>query len=281
MIKQFSGQYSGFSNMAILATPFIYQNIAYNSSENFYQAMKTKDMEVRRYVASLPPRKSKTYMRKLKKQNPKNILSCFDTIKLDVMEYILRFKFNQEPFRSLLLNTGDQEIIEGNYHNDLFWGVDLKDSEEPGANHLGRLIMKLRDELKSHPERQLFNDFTPYKHTFKNGQIFVINRRLEKEDVYIGRGSVFGNANDSKTNEDITFNDSLRLYSHDLKRELNDVNSNCYIQFCHILGWVRNGHDVRLGCYCKSCKTTHPKYATIDCPCHGDIIKAELEKHLV
>lgn len=71
----------------------------------------------------------------------------WDNLKLEVMKKCLRQKFTQEPFKSKLLATGNIIIQEGNRWNDKFWGVCLKTNK--GANHLGKMIMKIREELKS------------------------------------------------------------------------------------------------------------------------------------
>jgi ribA/ribD-fused uncharacterized protein len=71
------------------------------------------------------------------------------------MEQILRSKFERNPeLKKKLLETGDKILVEGNTCKDTFWGVDLNspDEESPwlykGENHLGRLLMKLREEFK-------------------------------------------------------------------------------------------------------------------------------------
>lgn len=61
------------------------------------------------------------------------------------MENCLRQKFKQEPFKSKLLATGNIIIQEGNRWNDKFWGICLKTNQ--GENHLGKMIMKIREEL--------------------------------------------------------------------------------------------------------------------------------------
>ena len=60
------------------------------------------------------------------------------------MYRILRAKFLKEPQRSLLLKTGNSHLEETNYWHDTFWGV----YNGKGENHLGRLLMIVRDELK-------------------------------------------------------------------------------------------------------------------------------------
>ena len=56
-------------------------------------------------------------------------------------------KFNQEPFKSKLLDTGDEYIMEGNWWGDKFWGICLKTNT--GNNNLGKLIMQIRNTLKN------------------------------------------------------------------------------------------------------------------------------------
>lgn len=46
-----------------------------------------------------------------------------------------------------LLDTGNKTLKEGNYWKDLYWGVDLRTGE--GENHLGKILMQLRDYFRS------------------------------------------------------------------------------------------------------------------------------------
>lgn len=66
------------------------------------------------------------------------------------MRKCLQMKFNQEPFRSMLLATGTQYIQEGNYWHDTFWGVDITVDPPEGKNVLGTLIMEIRANLVSY-----------------------------------------------------------------------------------------------------------------------------------
>jgi N-glycosidase YbiA len=43
-----------------------------------------------------------------------------------------------------LLDTGDAELVEVNHWRDFWWGV----CNGVGANHLGRLLMTIRNELR-------------------------------------------------------------------------------------------------------------------------------------
>lgn len=66
----------------------------------------------------------------------------WEHIKLEVMADLLWQKFVLDSaLRARLLATGDRELIEGNTWGDTFWGK----CGQTGHNHLGRLIMRLRD----------------------------------------------------------------------------------------------------------------------------------------
>jgi len=77
----------------------------------------------------------------------------FEFNKVEVMKRLLEKKFENEDLRRKLIETGNLIIIEGNTWGDVYWGVDLKKSEEnmwgfEGKNMLGRLLMELRGTLK-------------------------------------------------------------------------------------------------------------------------------------
>lgn len=144
MINNFKKEYSWLSNFAVVTIG--YGDLIFSSVELFYIAMKTKD-EMKRWNIS---RADPSEAGKLKKASRKwELREDWEDIKLEVMEYGLRQKFSQEPYKSNLLATGDQNIVEGNYWDDTFWGVDLKQNPNVGENHLGRLIMKIREELNN------------------------------------------------------------------------------------------------------------------------------------
>lgn len=58
-----------------------------------------------------------------------------------------KFKANA-GIRALLLDTGTVRIVEGNTWQDRFWGVDPPGSEN-GQNNLGKIRMRVREELRS------------------------------------------------------------------------------------------------------------------------------------
>lgn len=114
--------------------------ITYSSSEAAFQAQKTTDLSIREEFAGITPAQAK-----LKGKNVK--LRCdWETNKLSIMEYIIRQKFLQNDYlRDKLLETGERNLIEMNNWNDTFWGVSKRTGQ--GENHLGKILMKVRDEL--------------------------------------------------------------------------------------------------------------------------------------
>lgn len=126
------------SNMTYV--DILYDGVIYLSTENFYQAMKYKDKDIRVHVATLKPNEAKAYSR-----NNEMTSLVFEEKKLQIMEYAQRQKYSKEPFKSKLLATDNALLEEGNWWGDKFWGVDIKTRE--GENHLGKIIMKIRDEL--------------------------------------------------------------------------------------------------------------------------------------
>ena len=138
-ITQFRGAYQFLSNMSRVPNGVRHKGIAYPTVENFFQAMKTNSVEDRKLIALMSPVEAKKYGRKVK------LRSDWHEVRDLVMMYGVKAKFSQEPFKSLLLETGDATLTEGNYWNDSYWGYDLK--AEHGENKLGVILMDFRAKL--------------------------------------------------------------------------------------------------------------------------------------
>lgn len=130
-----------FSNMMEFERPLRHQGIGYRTVENFYQAMKTAkdDLEMRRRIAAAPPYEAKRLGRGVR------LRPDWGEIRLAVMETALRHKFAPGTrWHAQLMATGDEEIVEWNNWGDRYWGREVSDGQ--GENHLGILLMKLREE---------------------------------------------------------------------------------------------------------------------------------------
>jgi ribA/ribD-fused uncharacterized protein len=136
VIAGFKGDYRWLSNFE--RCDILYKGILYKSSESAYQAQKTRDIKVRHIFSKLDARDSKALSKVIKLRDD------WDEVKVSIMEEICRIKFNLPQFKSRLVATNNMEIIESNYWGDTFWGV----CDGVGDNHLGKIIMKIRSEIK-------------------------------------------------------------------------------------------------------------------------------------
>lgn len=115
-----------------------YEGMRFPSVEHAFQAAKTNDLETRKLFMIVPTAKeAKRFGRQVK------LRKDWDSVKVNVMEMLLRQKFARPSLREQLLSTEDSMLIEGNNHGDTFWGV----CKGTGENYLGRLLMKIRQEI--------------------------------------------------------------------------------------------------------------------------------------
>lgn len=109
------------------------------SVEHAFQAMKCKLVEEFWWVATAArPADAKERGRRT------TLRTDWVDVRLQVMLWLLRQKFQDAELARKLLATGDVQLIEGNWWGDRFWGV----SQGAGKNHLGRLLMQVREELR-------------------------------------------------------------------------------------------------------------------------------------
>jgi N-glycosidase YbiA len=137
-ITSFRGEHAFLSNFTWCKVHL--DGFEYTSTEHAFQAAKTVDEEERKVI-----RLCKTAAESKKLGKKVKMRDGWEEMKIRVMEDLLRQKFNQAKFAELLLNTGDEDLIEGNYWQDKFWG---QCPIGVGFNHLGRLLMKIREELQ-------------------------------------------------------------------------------------------------------------------------------------
>ena len=141
MIDQFNNEYRWLSNFYYSEIRF--RGKGYATVEHAYQSAKSEEKAWKKVCSEGNEKPIK--IKKLSKDL--ELPADWDTQKLGVMRECLELKFALEPFKTWLLETGDQHLAEGNSWGDIFWGVDLKTGE--GENHLGRLLMEIRETLKT------------------------------------------------------------------------------------------------------------------------------------
>jgi ribA/ribD-fused uncharacterized protein len=120
------------------------------TAEHLFQALRFEDEAVREAVRAEPnPFRAKLLA---KAESVRMAVSPCSENDVSNMQLVLRLKMEQHPeLQERLLQTGHEEIIEdctGRVRgNALFWGAARKDGSWAGENRLGRLWMKLREEL--------------------------------------------------------------------------------------------------------------------------------------
>lgn len=141
-VKGFKGKYKCFSNFTTAVVEL--DGISYPTTEHAYQAAKTLDPSERKKIREAP----RANLAKKLGQKVK-IREDWEEIKLQVMEDLIRQKFTKYPdFKVALLNSGDAYLEETNHWHDEIWGVCTCGKHGKGMNHLGKILMKIREELK-------------------------------------------------------------------------------------------------------------------------------------
>lgn len=137
-IMTFRGKYQFLSN--IYKASFEWDGRSYKNSEAAFQSAKSLDPAVREEFSEMTGVVAK-------KEGKKVLLRRdWEEVKDSIMEEVVREKFIQNPdLLKKLIDTGDMELVEGNCWHDKYWGVDVVSGE--GENHLGIILMKLREEL--------------------------------------------------------------------------------------------------------------------------------------
>ena len=137
MISEFDKEWAFLSNFYWSEIEF--EGITYPTNEHFFQAMKTLDINERQAIANcLTPGWAKRMGRQVALRPDQ------EDIKESVMLEGLCLKFADEQLADWLLETGNEELIEGNTWSDTTWGV----CNGVGENKLGKLLMKVRDMIK-------------------------------------------------------------------------------------------------------------------------------------
>ena len=147
-------RFGGLSNMAP-GFPLRVNGVRIRTSEALYQACRFPHMpEVQQLIIGenspmTAKMRSKPYRRVSRHD--------WDFVRVKIMRWCLRVKLAQNwcEFGRLLLATGDRPIVEQSRKDD-FWGAKVTDDGTlVGMNVLGRLLMELREQLKSDDSESL------------------------------------------------------------------------------------------------------------------------------
>lgn len=141
-IDQFRGKYAFLSNF--------FHHEGRITAEHLFQSMKPTDPK---WQLAILDAETPAEAKALGRECP--LREDWEDIKDDVMWWVLQVKFRKgSDCRKWLLETGDAELSEGNWHGDSYWGYDLK--SQAGLNVLGHLLVELREAIVlEEQERQL------------------------------------------------------------------------------------------------------------------------------
>lgn len=139
--KYISNWFSNFKDMSVPIRTS--DGTEYFTVENYYQAMKTKDLDVRKDVARMSASQSKQWAKELKNNFKQR--EDWQDINQTVMYKALQHKYSKCPEHRDLLFQSSRPIVEFNNWNDKFWGVSVFDFQ--GENRLGKMLMHIRYAL--------------------------------------------------------------------------------------------------------------------------------------
>jgi len=136
-----------------------YKGVTYKTLEHAYQAQKAMYLDEMSWVANAATpaeakyRGNKVHMVKdwefpFPNPLPDLLVVC---VKDAVMYELLEIKFSIPELKKKLLETGNAELIEGNYHHDNYYGQCFCPkcfNKIKWHNKLGRMQMVIRERMK-------------------------------------------------------------------------------------------------------------------------------------
>jgi N-glycosidase YbiA len=136
-----SGEFGCFSNFS--PHPVQLKGKTWPTSEHYFQAQKfvgTADEEEVRQA------RSPTIAARMGRSRKRPLRKDWEFAKDAIMHEAVLAKFTQhDDLRTILIDTGDAELVE-HTENDRYWG-DGGDGR--GKNMLGKILMRVREELRS------------------------------------------------------------------------------------------------------------------------------------
>ena len=133
-------EYYIFSNFSAFKLDWKGRN--WMTSEHAYHSEKYPDQKYKDEIAN---KRSAHEALKFAEEHKVERRKDWDEVKLAVMKEILHAKAAQHSYvMKKLLDSGDRMLIENSWRDD-FWGWG---PNKDGKNHLGRLWMEVRDEVR-------------------------------------------------------------------------------------------------------------------------------------
>lgn len=133
-------EYGCFSNFS--PHGFALDDVYWPTVEHFFQAQKFAETE---YAEQIRTAKTPKQAKTLGRRQDWPLRADWEAVKVNIMRQAVRRKFaTHADIRQILLDTGDEELIENAPHDD-FWGAGQFGT---GQNMLGKILMEVRAELR-------------------------------------------------------------------------------------------------------------------------------------
>lgn len=129
--------FSNFSSFKLL-----WKGRDYMTSEHAYHSEKFEDETIKEEIMQTRSAHDAYTLAQDRKSRRR---SDWDGVKLGIMKDILRAKVAQHPYvKKKLLESGSRTLVEDSWRDD-FWGWG---PNKDGQNHLGKLWMEVREEVR-------------------------------------------------------------------------------------------------------------------------------------
>ena len=245
VIDKFSGEYEFLSNM--YPCNITYNGITYKCSEAAYQAQKQP--EIAKVFTNVDGYAAKRLGKSV------TLRLDWEDVKFRIMAQIVFQKFNQnKDLAEKLLNTGDAQLVEGNWWGDTYWGVCTnKKYNGVGENYLGKILMYVRSVLDINstkyreivkPEPIEYKPFTT-EEELKPSPVVKYTTRYEIKDIEPIASIKY-------------IDDLLRRFrdtEEDKSMKLNDI---------ELVGIPFINSDWKLQCHCPKCNEILNFKGTVD-----------------
>lgn len=145
--KSTKGKYGGLSNMAP-GFPIYIGNEFIRTSEVLYQALRFPDYpQIQKELINFP---SPISAKKFGRNHIEKSRVDWNVHRFKIMKFCIELKLfqNKELFTKVLLDTRDLPIVEYT-ETDKVWGATEEGDYYVGINALGRLLMELREKVKT------------------------------------------------------------------------------------------------------------------------------------
>ena len=143
----FRGSFDFMSNM--YNCTIMYNGCKYSCVESAFQAQKCADEVEKKLFNHIDGFLAKKYGKKV------SLRKDWNKVRVPIMEEIVRAKFSQHPDLANKIAKVEGVIQEDNSWHDTFWGV----CNGEGANNLGKILMKIRDELNSSSSVNIYTSY--------------------------------------------------------------------------------------------------------------------------